>query len=80
MRMEIAAIVRANTYHGTTKTCLNITQKLLCKFTSFWNFRLIFFRPATNLVVRKFESHGMRALARAHKRMRTARYAGKSFF
>ena len=31
MRMEIAAIVRANTYHGTTKTCLNITQKLLCE-------------------------------------------------
>ena len=32
IRMEIAAIIRANTFHGTTRSCLEITEKFMCKF------------------------------------------------
>ena len=74
MRFECSAIIRAHTKHVTAKSCINITKWMHRKsfIISFNHFcpeakQELFLEK--NMVVRSFESHGMRSLARAVHRV-----------
>lgn len=55
MRFEVAAIIRATTYQQTAKPAVQITKRFL----------------ESKYVVRDFQSHGMRALAKSVQRTNT---------